>query len=69
MIVKWYGMPDVEGWEDSLESAQQLFPNLYNKYKEVVWRMGVNVELVRLMTQKMMTLVVLMMKVAVMTSR
>ena len=45
LIVNWYGMPDVKGWEDSCESAQQLLPSLYNKYKEGAWRMDVIVEL------------------------
>ena len=45
MIVNWDGMPDVEGWEDIHESAQRLFPSLYNKDKEGAWRMDVNVEL------------------------
>ena len=45
MIVKWDGIPDVEDWEDSRESAQRLLPSLYNKDKEGAWRMDVNVEL------------------------
>ena len=45
MIVNWDGMPDVKGWEDTRESAQQLLPSMYNKDKEGVWRMDVNVEL------------------------
>ena len=45
VIVNWDGMPDVKGWEDSRESAQQLLPSLYNKDKEGTWRMDVNVEL------------------------
>ena len=45
MIVNWDGMPKVEGWEDSCESAQRLFTSLYNKDKEGAWRMDVNVEL------------------------
>ena len=28
VIVKWDGMPEVEGWEDSCEGAQLLFPSL-----------------------------------------
>ena len=28
VIVDWVGMPDVKGWEDSRESAQQLLPSL-----------------------------------------
>ena len=28
VIINWYGMPDVKGWEDSHESAQRLFPSL-----------------------------------------
>ena len=38
-------MPDVNGWEDSRESSQQLLSILYNKDKEKEWRMDVNVEL------------------------
>ena len=45
MIVNWDGMPDVEGWEESRESAQRLLPSLYNKDKKGAWRMDVNVEL------------------------
>ena len=45
VIVNWDGMPDIKGCEDSRESAQQLFPSLYNKDKEGAWRMDVNVEL------------------------
>ena len=45
VIVNWDGMPDIKGWEDSRESAQRLFPSLYNKDKEGAWRMDVNVEL------------------------
>ena len=45
VIVNWYGMPEVIGWEDILESAQRILPSLYNKDKEVAWRMDVNVEL------------------------
>ena len=45
VIVNQDGMPDVKGWEDSRESAQQLLPSLYNKDKEGAWRMDVNVEL------------------------
>ena len=45
VIVIWDGMPDVKGWYDSHESAQQLLPSLYNKDKEGAWRMNVNVEL------------------------
>ena len=45
VIVKWDGMPDVEGWEDNHDSAQRLFPSLYNMYKEGVCRMDVNVKL------------------------
>ena len=45
MIVKWDGIPDLEGWEDSRESVQQLLPSMYNKDKEGAWRMDVNVEL------------------------
>ena len=44
MIVKWDGIPDLEGWEDSRESVQQLLPSMYNKDNERVWRMVVNVE-------------------------
>ena len=33
-ILKWDGMPDVKGWEDSRESDQRLFPSLYKKDKE-----------------------------------
>ena len=45
VIVNWDGMPDVKGWEDSRESAQQRLTSLYNKDKEGSWRMDVNVEL------------------------
>ena len=45
VIVNWDGMPDVKGWEDIRESAQQLFPSIYNKDEEGAWRMDVNVEL------------------------
>ena len=45
MIFNWDGMPDVEGWEDSCESAQRLLPIMYSKYKEGVWRMDVNFDL------------------------
>ena len=45
MIVNWYGMTDVKGWEDICDNAQQLLPSLYNKDKEGAWRMDVNVEL------------------------
>ena len=45
VIVNWYGMSDVKGWEDIRESAQQLLPSLYNKDKKGAWRMDVNVEL------------------------
>ena len=45
VIVNWYGMPNVEGWEESHDSAQQLLPSLYNKDKEGAWRMDINVEL------------------------
>ena len=45
VIVNWYGMPDVKCWEDSRESAQQILPSLYKKYKEGAWRMDFNVEL------------------------
>ena len=38
-------MPDVNGWEDSRESAQQKLPSLYNKDKEGACRMDVNVKL------------------------
>ena len=45
VIVNWGGMTNVEGWEDRRESAQQLFPSLYNKEKEGAQRMDVDVEL------------------------
>ena len=45
VIVNWYGMPDVKGWEDSRESAQGLLSSMYNKYKEGAWSIDVNVEL------------------------
>ena len=45
VIVNWDGMSDIKGWEDSRESAQRLLTRMYNKDKEGVWRMDVNVEL------------------------
>ena len=45
VIVNFYCMPDAKVWEDSRESAQQIFPSLYNKDKDGTWRMDVDVEL------------------------
>ena len=45
MIVNWDDIPDVKGWEDSRESAQRLFPSLYNKDKDGAWSRDVNVEI------------------------
>ena len=45
VIVKWDGIPDIEGCEDIRESARWLLQSLYNKDKEGAWRMDFNVEL------------------------
>ena len=45
VIVNWDCMHDVKGWEYSREIDQRLLPSLYNKDKELAWRMDVNVEL------------------------